>query len=741
MYIRQGTTTSLKIGPFLDKTDGFTAETGLTITQSEIKLSKNAGAISQKSASGGATHDQLGYYSFTLDGTDTESVGRLTVLIHETGEALPVWENFTVLPAKVYDSIVLGIDKLEVDTVLISGVDALGVLTKQDTIKYINHNGNDIYSGNILRSGVHSSSFGSLVNISPGLYNLTGNSITVPAGVKLVGAGRGLTEIISSGVPNGVGVMKTLDDCELRDMTINGLRGNEGVGGGVGLAWLASSHIGFHGYNLHVIGQNDSMIYVPVAGSRGEIYFENCRFESRNVGYPGTTDNVIVTPVVGSTLAVFKNCEVYTDGRGGTGEATGIKGGGNGTTILRFIDGYVECRNDSGNSTAFRVDSSAGMTEFMAYNTSFYSYTQTGTARDLHNVDAESILGVGGCNYNRLKTAGNIYVIGISQTGVAKDVWDRPTAGHTTGGTFGYLLPAEHNTTQDLALAILLQTLTSGETVDAVTNALNAYDSIAPKVEFVGDYNGNPCFYRKNGQPINSYYALMDTDSRIYTSGTFIPYDISQVSNTPLWNQVRLFSTTLADANSDPTPYHYINNSGNFSGNLNPGFYYWLALSSNEDDADLIGNFGSYYDGSKWWPIEQSIKTKTDYLPSATAGTSTGLALVNSLLTSGNTVHAVTAALNTYDPPTKAELDARTLPSGEYNSITSITETGIADAVWARPTAGYNTLGTFGKNILDEHAETQSLLVTALINIGTPLQSGDTYTAITSNGSLDVTFN
>lgn len=91
------------IGPFVDSTDGNTAETGLTIDAADVRLSKNGANIVAKN-SGGCTHDELGYYTCTLDATDTDTVGRLQLMVHESG-ALPVYHSFQVVEEAIYDAL------------------------------------------------------------------------------------------------------------------------------------------------------------------------------------------------------------------------------------------------------------------------------------------------------------------------------------------------------------------------------------------------------------------------------------------------------------------------------------------------------------------------------------------------------------------------------------------------------------------------------------------------------------
>ncbi len=114
-WLRQSTAVTKKMGPFLDSGDGNTKEESLTISQADIRLTKNGGAFAQTNNAAGATHDENAYYGVPLDATDTGTLGALRVAIHVSG-ALAVWDDFMVLPANVWDSL-FGADKLQVDVV------------------------------------------------------------------------------------------------------------------------------------------------------------------------------------------------------------------------------------------------------------------------------------------------------------------------------------------------------------------------------------------------------------------------------------------------------------------------------------------------------------------------------------------------------------------------------------------------------------------------------------------------
>jgi hypothetical protein len=104
MFLKQSTAYTFRMGPFLDDTDGKTAETGLTISQADVRLSKNGGNFAQKNESSSSSHDEIGYYIVVLDTTDTNTVGELLVAVHESG-ALPVFKTFQVVETDIYAAI------------------------------------------------------------------------------------------------------------------------------------------------------------------------------------------------------------------------------------------------------------------------------------------------------------------------------------------------------------------------------------------------------------------------------------------------------------------------------------------------------------------------------------------------------------------------------------------------------------------------------------------------------------
>jgi hypothetical protein len=112
MLLKQSAAVDIALGPFVDATDGVTAETGLTIAQADVRLKKNGGSWAQKNDTTSATHEENGNYEVPLNSTDTNTLGHLRVHVAEAG-ALPVWRDFLVVPANVYEALVNGTEFLE----------------------------------------------------------------------------------------------------------------------------------------------------------------------------------------------------------------------------------------------------------------------------------------------------------------------------------------------------------------------------------------------------------------------------------------------------------------------------------------------------------------------------------------------------------------------------------------------------------------------------------------------------
>lgn len=124
--LREDTAVTILVGPIVDSADA-TPETGLTISQADVRLSKNGGNMAQKNDDTACTHDELGMYACPLNTTDTNTAGILTVTIGEAGTL--VWSrDYTVLGVDEYDRLTGAVAQLS------AAHTGLSLLTTVDTV-------------------------------------------------------------------------------------------------------------------------------------------------------------------------------------------------------------------------------------------------------------------------------------------------------------------------------------------------------------------------------------------------------------------------------------------------------------------------------------------------------------------------------------------------------------------------------------------------------------------------------
>lgn len=101
-FLRQSTASQeILLGPFVATADG-SAQTGLTIANTDIKLLKGGATSEANKNSGGGTHIAGGRYSAVLDATDTNTVGILEVSVNPAS-GIPWNKSYYVLEEAVYD--------------------------------------------------------------------------------------------------------------------------------------------------------------------------------------------------------------------------------------------------------------------------------------------------------------------------------------------------------------------------------------------------------------------------------------------------------------------------------------------------------------------------------------------------------------------------------------------------------------------------------------------------------------
>jgi hypothetical protein len=113
MYLRQSTAVTLIVGPLVDATDGFTAETAVALAAGEADLYKHDSATRTDISGRAWTHIAGGVYSLALVAGDTDTPGQLVVVIRDSAHR-PFRLTYMVVPSQVYDSLT-GADLLQVD--------------------------------------------------------------------------------------------------------------------------------------------------------------------------------------------------------------------------------------------------------------------------------------------------------------------------------------------------------------------------------------------------------------------------------------------------------------------------------------------------------------------------------------------------------------------------------------------------------------------------------------------------
>lgn len=128
IFLKQSTAATLRVGPFMDATDGVTPETGITLgAADQAEALKHTGAtVDISAATWAAITGAGGWYDLSLTTSHTDTLGMLTIIVQDTSVCLPVFVRAMVVPANIYDSLIGGTDYLLVDIQEINSVTVAG---------------------------------------------------------------------------------------------------------------------------------------------------------------------------------------------------------------------------------------------------------------------------------------------------------------------------------------------------------------------------------------------------------------------------------------------------------------------------------------------------------------------------------------------------------------------------------------------------------------------------------------
>lgn len=137
-YLRKNTTTTVAFGPLVAASDGYTyLATTITFSASCIVLFKTDGSVTGLPA-GNMAMPRPGWVLIPVAASDVTAAGRMTYTMGNfsaSGNNMPVFRNYTVLPENKYDSMHVSTSNDEVDVVQINGSSATNTTFNANVIQ------------------------------------------------------------------------------------------------------------------------------------------------------------------------------------------------------------------------------------------------------------------------------------------------------------------------------------------------------------------------------------------------------------------------------------------------------------------------------------------------------------------------------------------------------------------------------------------------------------------------------
>ncbi|MFC1676914.1 hypothetical protein ACFL3G_07625 [Planctomycetota bacterium] len=144
--LRQSTEIKVRVGPFLDRDDGITPETGVTLggaDEAELLKHNGVATVSISGNTWAAISSCDGYYDLTLSTTDTNTLGQLSVIVQDDSVCLPVRNDFMVITAEAWDS-KYSSNTLETDVALVRKILANIAIQNKSTGAVVHYDDDDV---------------------------------------------------------------------------------------------------------------------------------------------------------------------------------------------------------------------------------------------------------------------------------------------------------------------------------------------------------------------------------------------------------------------------------------------------------------------------------------------------------------------------------------------------------------------------------------------------------------------
>ena len=112
-FLQANTETIVIVGPFVDVADGFTPETGVTLSgadEAELLKHNTATVTSISGATWAAVTNCDGYYALTLTSSLLDTEGLITVIVQDDSVCLPVKMTWQVVAQAAWASLITAKD-------------------------------------------------------------------------------------------------------------------------------------------------------------------------------------------------------------------------------------------------------------------------------------------------------------------------------------------------------------------------------------------------------------------------------------------------------------------------------------------------------------------------------------------------------------------------------------------------------------------------------------------------------
>ncbi len=684
--LRQSTAVDVLIGPFVDSTNGYDAETGVSPA---VKLSKNGQALAAKSDVTTPVHDADGYYNCEFDATDTNTVGTLVLSVIGSATSLPVRHEFQVIEEAVYDAMYAG-----------SAAGPLQSTTAGRTLDVTAGGTAGIDWGNVENPSTAVDLSGTDIQLCDTITTYTGNTVQTGDSFARLAAPAGASVSADIAAIKAETALIVADTNELQTDDVPGLIAalNDPTAAAIADAvWdeTLTSHVTA---DSAAVALKDVLVDTAEIGTAGA--------GLTNINLPDQTMNITgnLSGSVGSVTGAVGSVT------GAVGSVTGNVGGTiNGLTAAALNDFFTV---DSGTTYASAVAGS--VVKETADNAGGSALTEAGIADAVWNEDIvaahgtadtaglilseltkrsvtlstaavagsviDQILDDGTAVYDR--TTDSLQAIadgggGLTASAVADAVWDEAQADHIAAGTFGEIATetaAILVDTAEIGVAgaglTVLATQASVDTIDGIV------DTILVDTADLQANQGN--WLTLTGAATAAALATVDTnvDAILVDTGTTIPATLTDMSGatfssaTDSLEAIRDRGDTAWTTGAGGSPPHLLQNTT--IATLASQTSFTLTAGSADDDA---------YNGAIVVVTDQSTSTQKAV---GTVSDYTGLTKTVTLsadpgvftMAVGDTIDVMSALGSAGSAPTAAQ---------------------VADAVWDEAQADHTGAGTFGE--------------------------------------------